>query len=197
MFVFCSNHKNASESSRESLIEFGLASSFDAGKLWINSMNNDVRYVARVLVLNDRGDVYLLRGRDATQPDRAPFWFTPGGKIDAGETSAQAAARELYEEIGLIATPEDLGEIIGTEDSQYHFEGVLYRQHGVFYALHSNSAALNADGWSDVEARTIDEGRYWSLAELKATAETIYPTHLAEMLDALIQYIAARQTRAA
>lgn len=142
----------------------------------------DIRYVARVLVLNDQDGVFLLRGRDDTLPDRAPFWFTPGGKIDPGETQAEAATRELFEEVGIVATPEDLGEVIGTEAIQYHFHGHFYQQEGVFYAYRSNDAGLNASQWTEIKARTIDQGRYWSLGELQTTTETIYPPHLADML---------------
>jgi mutator protein MutT len=149
-------------------------------------MTDDIRHVARVLVINDRDETYLLRGRDITLPDRAPFWFTPGGKIDPGETPQQAAARELFEEIGIVATPESLGEIIGTETSHYHFHGQAYQQEGVFYAYRSNDAGLNAAGWTDIEAATIDQGRYWSVAQLRATTETIYPAHLADMLAGLV-----------
>jgi 8-oxo-dGTP pyrophosphatase MutT (NUDIX family) len=150
-------------------------------------MQNEVRHVARVLVINDQGQTYLLRGRDPSLPDRAPFWFTPGGKIDDGETSAQAAARELHEEIGVIASPHDLGEVIGTEDCQYHFEGVAYRQNGVFYAYSSNQAALNTAAWTEIEARTIDQGKWWSVADIIATPETIYPPHLATMLGKYLE----------
>ena len=152
-------------------------------------MNEDVRHVARVLVINDQDQVYLLRGRDITLPHRPAFWFTPGGKIDHGETSAEAATRELFEEVGLIVTPQDLGAIIGTEDSIYHFEGVHYRQHGVFYAYASNKAALNIDGWSDIEIRTIDRGKYWSVTELENTKETFYPAHLVKILADLVQKV--------
>jgi mutator protein MutT len=150
-------------------------------------MSDDIRYVARVLVINDAQEVFLLRGRDSSLPDRAPFWFTPGGKIDPGETSGEAAARELREEVGLNASPQDLGHIIGEETSDYHFEGQAYRQYGVFYAYRSNEAGLASDTWSEMEARTIDQGRWWRLDELEATQETIYPAHLAHMLKSLPQ----------
>ncbi|MEU1546758.1 CoA pyrophosphatase [Nocardia sp. NPDC005745] len=42
------------------------------------------------------------RGRNAGQ------WGLPGGRLDEGETAEQAALRELHEELGLHARPEDL-----------------------------------------------------------------------------------------
>ncbi|WP_054812390.1 NUDIX hydrolase [Nocardia arizonensis] len=42
------------------------------------------------------------RGRNAGQ------WALPGGRLDAGETAAQAAIRELREELSLTAAPSDL-----------------------------------------------------------------------------------------
>ena len=149
-------------------------------------MSAEIRYVARVLVINDRGETYLLRGRDITLPERAPFWFTPGGKIDSGETSKQAAARELFEEIGLAVAPEDLGEIIGNEVSNYHFHGSAYTQHGVFYAYYSNDARLNKGDWTDIEIETIDQGKWWSIEQLKLTTEVLYPRDLAAMLANLM-----------
>lgn len=45
------------------------------------------------------GRVLLAERRPGS--DGAGFWELPGGKIDAGETPAQAAARELGEELGV------------------------------------------------------------------------------------------------
>lgn len=57
--------------------------------------------VAVAVARNAQGQV-LLAERSARQIS-AGFWELPGGKIDPGETAAQAAARELHEEVGLEA----------------------------------------------------------------------------------------------
>lgn len=67
-----------------------------------------IRYTADVVVTTTDGYVLLIqRGWD-------PFagqWALPGGHVDAGETSRDAAARELAEEAGVHAAPEELDQI--------------------------------------------------------------------------------------
>ncbi|WP_405673202.1 NUDIX domain-containing protein [Streptomyces sp. NBC_01530] len=71
-----------------------------------------IRYTADVVVTTtDRYVLLIERGWD-------PFkgqWALPGGHVDPGETSRAAAARELGEEAGVYAAPEEL-EQIGTFD---------------------------------------------------------------------------------
>ncbi|MDQ1037253.1 8-oxo-dGTP diphosphatase [Streptomyces sp. V3I8] len=71
-----------------------------------------IRYTADVVVTTTDGHVLLIeRGWD-------PFagrWALPGGHVDPGETSRAAAARELAEEAGVYAAPEELDQI-GTFD---------------------------------------------------------------------------------
>ena len=50
-----------------------------------------------------RGDEVLLAKRK-NAPD-AGLWGFPGGHVDWGETALDAAARELREETGVVATP--------------------------------------------------------------------------------------------
>lgn len=61
---------------------------------------------ARGIVL-DEHDHVLFIGRSATA-ERPASWLLPGGGIDPGETMAEAVIRELFEETGLLLTPEDL-----------------------------------------------------------------------------------------
>jgi 8-oxo-dGTP diphosphatase len=52
------------------------------------------------IALIRRGDAFLIRQRPAGTV-YAGYWEFPGGKLEPGETSAQATARECLEEIGL------------------------------------------------------------------------------------------------
>src|SRR5439155_1209245 len=59
--------------------------------------------VAVVLLPDDEGRAcFLLTRRTATLRAHARQWALPGGRIDAGESSEDAALRELREEVGLV-----------------------------------------------------------------------------------------------
>ena len=51
----------------------------------------------RVIVLDDENRILMVKHN---HPERS-VWMVPGGGIEEGESSAQAAAREVLEETGL------------------------------------------------------------------------------------------------
>ena len=51
----------------------------------------------RVIILDDENRILMVR---QDHPERT-VWMVPGGSIDEGESSVQAAAREVLEETGL------------------------------------------------------------------------------------------------
>ena len=61
--------------------------------------------VVCVWVYDGRG--HLLLTRRAREKSFAGTWENSGGAVKAGETSRQAIARELYEETGIQAQPEE------------------------------------------------------------------------------------------
>ncbi|MFD5217485.1 NUDIX domain-containing protein [Streptomyces tendae] len=67
-----------------------------------------IRFTADVVVTTTDGHVLLIeRGWD---PHKGQ-WALPGGHVDPGETSRNAAARELAEEASLYAMPEELVQV--------------------------------------------------------------------------------------
>lgn len=67
-----------------------------------------IRYTADVVVTTTDDHVLLIkRGWD---PHKG-MWALPGGHVDPGETSRDAAARELAEEASVYALPAELEQI--------------------------------------------------------------------------------------
>jgi 8-oxo-dGTP pyrophosphatase MutT (NUDIX family) len=142
------------------------------------------RRAGRVLPIDSRGRVLLLRGFDPADPDH-PFWFTVGGGADPGESLAEAAARELREEAGIAVDPASLGPPVWRRVARFGFDGTRYQQEEEYFLLRVSSGAVSLDGMEDAEKQTVTGYRWCSADEIESLPEPVAPADLPRILREL------------
>ena len=101
-----------------------------------------------VSTLIRQGEEYLLIKR-ASEPDMG-LWSVPGGMVELGEKTSEAAIREAEEETGLVVDIlKDLGvvdKIVRDEAGKvkYHFVIIDYLAEPVSGVMHHHDDALDA-----------------------------------------------------
>jgi mutator protein MutT len=82
------------------------------------------RAAVAIALTRDEGEqtTFLLTRRAAGLRSHSAQWALPGGRCDAGETQAEAALRELHEELGLRV---DDGDVLGMLDDYPTRSGYL------------------------------------------------------------------------
>jgi 8-oxo-dGTP pyrophosphatase MutT (NUDIX family) len=135
-----------------------------------------LREAARLIVLDAAGAILLVRYLDH-RAGRECYWATPGGRVEADESPEAAAARELWEETGLRA---EVGPMLWGRRFQWESpEGWLEQAETFFLVRLAETSPVVRN--SSPEA--IEEHRWWSLDDLRATTEIIYPEGLMDELS--------------
>jgi 8-oxo-dGTP pyrophosphatase MutT (NUDIX family) len=135
------------------------------------------RATARVLLINEQKQIFMLKTHFDPEVGLPPRWLVPGGGIDEGEATLNAAIRELYEETGLVVTPEDLGEPVLEAKGRWDWaDGINYHTYtDTIYELKVENFKLDTSGFTEEELRDVLEYRWWNLSELFVSEELVAP----------------------
>jgi 8-oxo-dGTP pyrophosphatase MutT (NUDIX family) len=141
-----------------------------------------VRLAGRVIAIDPAGRVLLLHYDDP--PPKGDHWTTPGGGVEGDEDFYQAAGREVVEETGWTDVAIAPAEVLVDVNVQWSgSRGELVRQHDHYFI---GRVPDERRPLGDVAAMHVSDGisghRWWTLAELDATDEHIYPEELADLV---------------
>jgi 8-oxo-dGTP diphosphatase len=119
----------------------------------------DLIVVSAVCVYNAEGQLLTVRKRGTDK------FMHPGGKPEPGETAAEAASRELHEEVGIEVSPDQL-ELLG-----------------VWLAVAANEAATNIEATVFTAPGTWEAHPSAEIAEIRwLDLNGPLPTDLAPLL---------------
>ena len=146
------------------------------------------RTAIRVLVQDADERVLLLQVRDTHRDDQLIWWELPGGGIEDGETPADAAARELVEETGIVISPKDIPEARWHRDCTYRYRGLRILQHERIVSLRIKARAPvpTAHRRTTTELEDVIGHRWWTVAEIQASDERFFPGRLPEFVQGAI-----------
>jgi len=142
------------------------------------------RPAARAVLLDPDDRIFLIHGRDPADASKTPWWEIPGGGVDAGETSADAVARELYEEAGFADA--EIGPVIWTQYVEFDFGGYHFESDEKIHIARCQGGEWAPKHLEFLEAAAFDRAQWWALDDLMASEDPVLPTRLRQFLPAII-----------
>ena len=138
---------------------------------------------SRLLILNQQRELLLFQfefHEGALAGQR--YWATPGGGVEPGESYKQAALRELFEETGMVI--DELGPQVGYRNFPLQMpDGETVLSQEKFWLIETDIVAIDNSRRTAHERKVMTAHRWWSLHDIAATSEQIYPQALAMVLS--------------
>jgi 8-oxo-dGTP pyrophosphatase MutT (NUDIX family) len=142
-----------------------------------------VRQAGRIFVLDADRRVLLVHERRDVGSDRS-HWITPGGGVEAGESAAQAAVREVYEETGLRLELDPAAEPMYSERVRFSFVGQDIDQTNHYFLVRVPSGLpVRPAAHTELEQLVVLGYRWWPLPELAASDVEREPVTMVELIE--------------
>lgn len=139
-----------------------------------------VRHVARVVVLDPLSRILLFE----TKLPYTHVWMTPGGGLKPGESHADAARRELWEEVGV---PDcEIGPCIWAVEFRFQHQSGVIHQRERYFVVKLGSDDVDDANREALERTEILQHKWWSCDEIGRVREDFRPRELAAILPPIV-----------
>ncbi|WP_196454954.1 NUDIX hydrolase [Planomonospora sp. ID82291] len=135
-----------------------------------------LRQAARVITLDEHDRILLLR---YDEDSGSSFWATPGGCLEPGEDHTAAAVREMREELGV--SDVKLGPHLAVRRKDHSIAGQPVRQVERYYIARVRTEQVRPEAATQPDE--IRAWRWWTLAEVHASDQKVYPIGLAALVS--------------
>jgi 8-oxo-dGTP pyrophosphatase MutT (NUDIX family) len=131
--------------------------------------------------------VLLLNARDPADPSVPAWWELPGGGMEGEETSEEAAAREVFEEAGLIGLV--MSPVVWVQRAVFDFGGYHFDQRERIHIARAEGGDIHPGGLEGIEVEAFIGWQWVHFDELAAVVTggaRIIPDWLPEQLPAVL-----------
>lgn len=144
------------------------------------------RPASRVVLIGPANSIFLINASDPADSSKEPWWEIPGGGIDPGESSADAAARELLEEGGFDQV--SVGPVVWAQHVQFSFGGFDFDSDEVIHVAWTSQAELKPPaGLEYLEALAFMGSRWWTVEEIESSSSPFLPPQLPNLVRDLVE----------
>jgi 8-oxo-dGTP pyrophosphatase MutT (NUDIX family) len=144
------------------------------------------RKSARVVLLNDAGEVFLIHSVDPADASKGSWWELPGGGIDPGERSDDTVRRELWEEGGM--TGAEIGPVIWVQHVEFDYGGYHFDQDEVIHVAWTTERNIRPpQGLESLEALAYRGARWWPVSDVAVSSDAFLPPDLPGLLPPIAE----------
>ena len=143
-------------------------------------MNVRSRPVARLIVLDPLDRILLFETRLAY----THVWMTPGGGVEPGESIAEGAHRELWEEVGV--RDAELGPCVWIVHFRFEYQKEIIDQREQYFVVRLRSDEVVDTNREASERAEILQHRWWTCTEIEEAHTDFRPRELAKLLPLVI-----------